>query len=253
MDKGWACSKCGCSHNYSTRSKCRWCGASCPSKSLRQQTNNSWYGKRYYGGHNQEYTGTGNNDTERGSTHEPKTDQQLVLLFKHEIKTISGMRKGGDFQGKLLEAKKEELNEVEMRIQNSKPQSQVLQKIEGKIRGAEKRLLDAEESILKKKEHLEQAKHDLNDATTQRDNIKDEITKYEEQKKELHSKVALEDDMADIDDDDEDSQNSTSRDPISALEKLFGGNLPDKYAGLKAEAEVKKQERLQTRQELDAK
>ena len=48
-DKGWACIKCGCGHNWSTRDKCRWCGAICPvvSKQKQKQLANAWWNQWY--------------------------------------------------------------------------------------------------------------------------------------------------------------------------------------------------------------
>ena len=123
-DKGWACSGCGCSHNYSTRATCRWCSAKCPSKSLRQNQGGWKAGKRRWwdysynpGAHLQNQNQAVSSEQAQQSTQESVptdnlSDKQQLAQLRQDINRLIGVE---DCEDKIL-LKKEKIKAIEQHL-----------------------------------------------------------------------------------------------------------------------------------------
>ena len=249
-NKGWSCAKCGCLHNYQARSNCRWCGARCPSMSVKRQFGNwfgkgSWYG--YTGGYRHNQTNnTGENLEESVATDGSKPDQQKLAKLKRDIKQLTDM---GNCEESLA-TKRRALQDLEQKIFESKPRSQILQKLESQVNGAEKRLTESRKVVANKKELVAQAQRALEEAEAKEAKASQELDEYQAQLS-THSKEVDKDENMDKDI----QAPSPPGDPLlheAGLIQFFGGELPLELRGLRAAITNRQQHRAQQEQDREA-
>ena len=184
-DKGWAC-KCGVAHNYASRSNCRWCGERCPSRRIHNNLGN-WFPRYYkhrnywHGGYQPDQSGAGegtsaNQEQGSASTDNP-IDKHKMARLKRDIAQLAGM----DNSQRWVAEKQEELRALERKILESKPKSQILQRLEQQLKSAENKHKQSQEKVTKQQSLLEQTQRDLEQAQQAELKAKEDYDKlYEE-------------------------------------------------------------------------
>ena len=155
-DKGWAC-VCGCLHNFSTRTTCRWCGRKCPSVSKKKHPWPPWW--NWNGGYRGKDEEAGGQEG-AGGGEQPSRCVTPIHVLQDKIQKYVNMPRDEGEEQKLKELK-EQLKAEHRKVEESKPASAQLQRLENHVKKTKERYDSADKKVDSARDKVKKAQEEL--------------------------------------------------------------------------------------------